>query len=591
MKRPDGWAYRRIRQFRVSPLSSTATSALFPTSPPRPHHPRESQRSLETSTGTPSLDARAATLLSRLRPLLSLDGQERSRKVDELAAELGLSRRTIFRQLRQAREGGAAALNRRRRSDAGTVRVPPEVQQAFLSRRLNPVTAQEPIQVTIDRMRREFPKVEISDHSLRQLERSIPRALQMSESEWRARFAPTGQWEVPHPNHTQVFDMTLADVFVWDQNPNVRPYRPHLTAIVDEHTQSCLFALYTKETPSTAVLQAVLLHGWLPKPDPKWPQCGAPLHLHCDNGKVQDSNWLQAVCETLGADLNLCGDIRHAAVRSPWGQGHIERFFGIVHTHLECAYFSGAYCGRSPEERLEGFKGNGGRPADWAGYPTLASLNHGLCRWIADEYHHMHHRRLDMTRLEAWQHHARGHVRIPDRSYLETALLHREGTRLVRRSTVQVNTYTYWHSLLQGHEETPLEVRSDPADLTRLLVLGTDGQPLCWAKRQEKRFVDNPKNIAEHRREKRETKEMRRALRDTIDVVAATDEGTYQRHVRAVQEARERQVIPFPIGAKVEKPQPTPEPSADEILALVGESEEPDPGDADGKLEIHGIQI
>ncbi len=40
---------------------------------------------------------------------------------------------------------------------------------------------------------------------------------------------PSGQWDVPRPNHTWVFDSALGDIVVWDGDPDHEPYRPWLT--------------------------------------------------------------------------------------------------------------------------------------------------------------------------------------------------------------------------------------------------------------------------------------------------------------------------------------------------------------------------
>jgi len=469
------------------------------------------------------------------------------------------------------------------------------MRQAFVARRTDKQTRHESIALSIKAVRDQFPGLEVSDHPFYRIARALPKALQMRDAEWRARFLPTAQWEVPHPNHTHAFDMTIADLFVWDGDPNERPYRPHLTAIVDEHTHCCLFGMYTKEAPSRAVLQSVLLHAWLPKPDPRWAQHGAPLHLHCDNGKVQDSDWLKAVCNTLGSDLSLAGDIRHAAVRSPWQQGHIERFFRIVHERYESQLGPG-YCGNDRERKPECFQDPTGGPKVWKQYPTLESLNVGLWTWIPVDYHALYHRRLKMTRCEAWQTHARGHIDIPDRDYLYTALLQREGQRKVRRGMLQVNGMFYWHRLLQGYEEASLEVRSDPADLSRVLVFGLDGQALWWAERQSVRNVDSPADLAELKEQRRATKQMRRTLAEATGMVAGTDERTYQEHLKKLERERRRKTIPFPLPAKTVQPQVEDEPTADEILEAVGGAD-PDEveGEADRKsgelLSIYGIEI
>ncbi|MBE9565225.1 MAG: transposase [Proteobacteria bacterium] len=480
------------------------------------------------------------------------------------------SLQTIKAQLRRAKREGAGALSRKQRADQGKVRsVSPEAMSFFLDRRTNPRTRHEPISISIRHTLKQHPDEEVSDAVFYRIAKErVPKAAAMSDDEWRKTFLPGGRWEVPHPNHTHTFDFARADVFAWDGKPDEKPYRPWLTFIMDEHTRSCMFGLYTKEAPSRAILQAVLLHAWLPKADPKWPQCGVPLNLHCDNGKVQTSDWLKDVCGALRSDLNLCREIRFSEAYSPWQQGKVERGFGIVHSHFE-GQLGSCYCGGDPQHKPECFEPPSRGIKVWRKYPTLEVLNQAFQVWIVAEYHQMRHDRVKMSRLEYWQLHAAGYVDTPDRGYLHTVLLQRDGTRKVRRGCVEVNTYTYWDARLQGYEERRLEVRSDPADLTRVLVLGSDGQPLCWAERQEKRFVDNPQDLAEHRQQQRATKAMRGAIREAMNVIAPTDEHTFQEHVDALTEAHERQVIPFPVGRREVEPEPTDDALPDEILDTI----------------------
>ena len=581
LARPDAWA-KRLMAAHGEPSASalTAASAASPVV--------DAGRSLG-SEGPQPLDDRSRDLFPRLRPLLNLGGRRKREAADTLAASLGVSRGTVYRWIAAVKEGGAAALNRRRRSDAGKVRVDPKVQQAFLGRRLGKATKHETVAVSIARVREQFPELDISESSLRRLDRSAPIALRLGEDDWRKRFLPGGPVEAPYPNHTHTFDMTIGDLFVWDRDPATPPYRPWFTGIVDERTQAIMFGLYTRgreSAPSTADLQAVLLHAWLPKSDAgRWPMCGAPEYLHCDNGKVQDSKWLEAVCEQLGTELGLVKDVRHTEVYSGWQQGHAERFFRILHERLE-SQLGCCYCGNDPQHKPECLRDPSGGIKVWQQYPTLESLNAAFQTWVQTEYLDMYHRRLKMTRREAWRLESPGHVTVPDTDYLYEVLLQRE-ERVVRRGKISLLGYTYWHPVLQGYEERRLQVRWDPADLTKVLVLLDGGTE--WAEREETRFTDQPQTIAEHRQQRRQKKAHRKALEQATEIVSTTDAATFDQTVRRMKAARRGAgIVDFP-RHRVVKPEEADEPDAAEIIDLL----EPTPPGEGGeqKAVIPGLEL
>jgi len=196
LARPDAWARRCMRGSERNGL------------PSQPAAPPLAADSRSLGTDTTALDARAMQLFPRLRPLLALPGRERSTQIIALAAEIGSSRTTIYRWLRAIREEGARALNRKPRSDAGQVRVPPEAQQALVRRRLDPMTRHERVSVSIARVREQFPDLYLSEHSLRRVERSLPKALQMIATTARCRIRTGSKQSVRRSGPTSTLSPT-----------------------------------------------------------------------------------------------------------------------------------------------------------------------------------------------------------------------------------------------------------------------------------------------------------------------------------------------------------------------------------------------
>jgi hypothetical protein len=585
LRRPDAWAARLVKtsaaepQQRAAPAQEQAPSGAAPgvtSSTPQ----AASREHVALADRPVSLDDRAAELYPRLRPLLGMPRSERRKAVQVLSKELGMSARTIYRHLDRLRSDGAAGLNRRHRRDRGKARVPEEVQQTFLQRRLDPQTRHESIQLSIDITRRQFPELDIGEYALRQLERRIPAAVKMKEQEWRRTFLPSASsWDVPHPNHTWTFDMSQADLFVWD-GPGTRPYRPAVISIVDEASQCCLWCMYTQETPSVATLAASLLHAMLPK-SLEWPMCGVPLHLHADNGKVQLSHWLTAVTAQLGEEIHLCLDLRKAQVRSPWMDGHVENFYRILHTRLEPQL--AGFCGNDPKDKPECYPDIEKPTRD--AFLTLEDLNTALHIWIPTEYHgELVHERLKCTRAEYWRCHAGPHIKLPDATYLRHVLMQRV-TRRVRRGRLELHSMPYWHQRLQSYEGTPIEVRWDPADLTRVLVMATHGEPF-WAERQLPRSVDNPSDLGAVKRHRKQVKEERQILRDSVDILAGSKEADRQAYMEQLRTAQAKAPIQFPRVPQRVEPEPDDDSDLDVLLGADGAPAKPEPIELYPGLEI-----
>jgi hypothetical protein len=294
----------------------------------------------------------------------------------------------------------------------------------------------------------------------------------------------------------------------------------------------------------------------------------------------------------MGTELDLMGDVRHTAVRSPWQDGHVENFFGILHRRLE-GQLAG-YCGNSPENRPEAFPDLARGPNVWKGLLTLEQLNETLQIWIVADYHTMRHRRLKMSRVEYWKLHAGGHVHVPDESWLRQTLMRRD-QRKISRGKVNLNTFAYWHERLMGYEGVPLGVRWDPADLSRVLVLDLHGQQLCWAERERPGRVDSPADLAALKERRGRVKAERQMLQMTAEVLAGGQGADREAFERALREARQREPIHF--TRRLDRPEPKPLEllTGDEILEQVraeAPAETAAPREeASEPLMIHGMEV
>ena len=479
-------------------------------------------------TGVPAdLSDDALRLFEDLSQLENAPKNLRAALRDALCRKWRLSPRTVDNKRRAIAAQGSQALTKKTRSDRGEPRdMPQEVSVEFTLLRTDRATRHWSVQDCIREIRERHPGMKpISDGVFYRLNSAIPAVDRMTTAQRKARFEHTGVIEVRDPNEVWVFDFTQADGFVWDRLGE-KPYRPYLTAILDECTRSVLFGMYTQEPPSREVLRAVMMHAILPKvgedgkPDHQWIQYGLPRRLHCDNGKVQHSRWLQEVVATVGKTGRL-REIIHAPAFTPAHQGKIERFYGSVHGWFERRAFPvEAYCGRSPAHKPEGHIGSQGDERHWKGYPTLDLLNIGFRAWVRSQYHCRKHSGVHLSPLDAWKKQAPGHIDVVDEDYLYNELLFRVGTRVAAGGTILYEGFRYHSDWLNGRDGMRLSIRVDPANLRRVLVYKEDGSTLCWADRIETTYTDQPTSMKQLELRKQATRADLRRRTDAAKVLA-----------------------------------------------------------------------
>jgi len=516
-------------------------------------------------------------------PLLGMRGSDRREAVNQIAAAEQVNAGTVYVWLKRARDG-AAGLKRKRRTDAGKSALPEGARQMLLARRLNPRTRDENLALSLRLVRDQFPGA--SEAALRHVARSIPAAARLSREEYAKRFLPTGEWVAPYPNHSWSFDYTIGDVKCWDGDPRVKPYRPWVTAMIDEATGAPTAILYTREHPDRYALRSVLLMGILPKriaasdetaPQREWPQHGLPERLHGDNGKIQRSLWLADVCRQIGIGLDVQMDLAFSNAYESWQNGHIESFWCHLHQMFEARFGEiGAYCGRDPEarKRNDGYIGDSGRLSDWKKLPTCADMNRGAQEWICAELLTRMHSRLGMSRNDAWRATAEGHVKVPDEPWLRQILMFKE-RRLVRRARVALNGFAYWSERLIDYEGIEVPVWWDAAHLETVLVLNPEGKEICWAEVERPHELGDQESLADYRRKRAAATQRRRefaAMADDAgeflpaakveDVIARLRAGA----VVTGRSARAPVAEPAPPAAITVWPRPMVERAADEGL-------------------------
>ncbi len=295
----------------------------------------------------------------------------------------------------------------------------------------------------------------------------------------RDRFAPaTGSLDAPWPLSLIQIDHTLVDVMAVDSVTRQPIQRPWLTIAIDVHSRCVAGFHLTLEAPSATSVALCLAHaalpkaGWLMARDiaGAWPVEGVPERLHLDNGKEFHSEALRRGCEQYGIAVD------YRPVRTPHYGGHIERLIGTMMGKVHLL----------PGTTFSSVREKGDYDPEKTAAMTLEEIERWLGHAIVGVYHRDLHRGIGVPPLAAWERGLAGDGVQEGRGTPVTVIDQRRflidflpfERRLVRREGVFLHSISYWSDVLHtwvGEREKML-VRYDPRDLSRVYLLGSDGQ-------------------------------------------------------------------------------------------------------------------
>lgn len=306
--------------------------------------------------------------------------------------------------------------------------------------------------------------------------RARPRATVVARREGRRvarhRFNPVlGALESPAPLALVQIDHTLVDVIVVDSVTRAPIQRPWLSVAIDVHSRCVAGFHLSLEAPSATSVALCIAHAALPKEqwlaqrhiDAVWPIQGLPRMLHLDNGKDFHSEALRRGCEQYGISID------YRPVRTPHYGGHIERLIGTLMGKVHLL----------PGTTFSNIRERGDSNPEKTATMTIDEVETWLGHAIAGVYHGELHRTLGTTPLAAWQRAAALHslpppIGDPRRLVIDFLPMER---RLIRRDGVMLHSIAYWADVLRTWigEKEPMIVRYDPRNLSRIYLLGADG--------------------------------------------------------------------------------------------------------------------
>jgi putative transposase len=398
----------------------------------------------------------ALTRFTLLRPHL-----EEGLSIQQLAADAGVSVRTVQRWVQSYREHGLAGLARKPRADRGHRKLPEDLVRLIegLALRRPPPTAAAVCRQAETVARDQgwpVPSYRTVFDIVSHLSPGLVTLAHEGNKAYANTFDLIYRRTAERTNDIWQADHTLLDIWVLDQRD--RPARPWLTAIMDDFSRAIAGYALNFGAPS-ALNSALALHQaiWR-KGDPHWHVCGIPDIFYTDHGSDFTSRHLEQVA----ADIKM--QLVFSTVGVPRGRGKIERFFETVNQLLLC--------------QLPGYA-PAGTPQP-APVLSLSDLDARVGQFIVEDYNQRLHSETGSRPQERWMNGA-FIPRLPETlEELDLLLLTVPTARQVHPDGIHFQGMRYLDLTLAAYVGEAVTIRYDPRDLAEVRVFHRD-RFLCRA--------------------------------------------------------------------------------------------------------------
>lgn len=427
-----------------------------------------------------------------IEPLLLSHYQRSNAVYDQIAAEAGVSRATVYRWVTAYRSTGTLSSllpMYRNRGGKAKSRIAPEVE-AIIAKTLtefHDTNQHVSIAATIKEIRRLCSNAELKLPAVNTIrarisqtngpERTLARygaAVAHAKHQPIKGVIPDAEW----PLSLVEIDHTELPVMIVDDVHRKSIKRAWITLAIDVFSRVCLGMFLSLEAPSAMSAGMCISHAILPKEDwlrrkgissIEWPMWGVMGILHMDNAREFRGDMLKAACRVYDVDIHL------RPVKKPRYGAHIERLMGTVTEGLKTvkgATFSG------PDELYE-------YDPEGNACMTLEEVEKWLVLFFA-RYHLEDHGGIDMPPLEKWRQGLIGSKGKPGRGLparrTDEELLRINFTPFIERTIqaygVVIDDVHYYHDILRAwmgvmDPEFPKHKRKfkfhrDPRDISQL---------------------------------------------------------------------------------------------------------------------------
>lgn len=402
----------------------------------------------------------------------------------DVAMELSLSQRTVYRLIQRFRESGGLLTSLTPTPPSGgrgKSRLPLLVEQIitmtikemWLSKQKYTAenVAQE-IKRRCVRANLEPPSFNTVRDRIRAL--STKQTIKQREGTKAVRQLSAVQGNFPaveSPLDLVQMDHTPVDLIIVDEITRRPIGRPYLTASIDNFSRCITGFCLTLEAPSAVSVGLCLVHSVIDKTsylatlgiEGEWPIWGKPRVIYVDNGAEFHSEALRRGCAQHGIEL------RYRPMGEPQYGGIIERLIGTFMQHIHTL----------PGTTFSNIKERGEYDSDGKAILTLSELEQWLTLVIVGQYHNKIHSTLLEPPIERYK---SGFLASKT---LKPMVQNKKGflidflpiiKRSIQRDGFIVDHINYYSNTLQPwiaerNKGEKFIIRRDPRDISRIFVL------------------------------------------------------------------------------------------------------------------------
>ena len=267
-------------------------------------------------------------------------------------------------------------------------------------------------------------------------------------------------------------DHTQMDIMVVDEAAGLPLGRPWLTVCIDMFTR-CIIGVYIGfEPPSYLTVarclkQAITPKNWIGEQykgiKNTWSAHGVMQVLVVDNGREFHSQSLENACYSLGIE------IIYSPRRTPWFKPYVERVIGTLNRGVAHGVPGTTFSSIVERDDYD--------PAKHA-VVRYSVLKEAIFKWIVDVYHQRPHRSLGTSPAAMWESSiAPEDIPLADDPMRLDAILGASETRTLTHKGIELYGLYYNSPQLSElrrsvAEKLEVEVRIDPSDLGKIIVIG-----------------------------------------------------------------------------------------------------------------------